>query len=217
MDGSILVKKYNNIEDNNFIDDALGRHINLFNKMKKDKLLQSQIMKVAEKLICIYKNSGKLLLCGNGGSAAQAQHLATELVGRFYLDRKALNAEALSVNTSSITSIANDYGFDQIFSRQIEAKGESGDMLIALSTSGKSKNIIEAIKTSYNLKIYTVALVGQMDESALPKITDLIISVPSTITPLIQETHLFIGHLICEYVEKQLFARKKGIRIETGE
>jgi len=200
-------KKYDNVEDNNFVDDALGRHINLFNKMKKDKIFQGQIMKVAKKLICIYKNKGKLLLCGNGGSAAQAQHLATELVGRFYLDREALNAEALSVNTSSITSIANDYSFNRIFSRQIEAKGESGDMLIVLSTSGKSKNIIEAIKTSYNLKIYTVALVGKIDESALPKITDLIISVPSTIAPLIQEVHLFIGHLICEYVERQLFAK----------
>ena len=203
-----MVKKYNNIEDNNFVDDALGRHIDIFNKIKKDKIFQDQIMKVAEKLIYIYKNKGKLLLCGNGGSAAQAQHLAAELVGRFFLDRKALNAEALSVNTSSITSIANDYNFNQVFSRQIEAKGESGDMLIVLSTSGKSKNIIEAIKTSYNLKIYTVALVGKIDESALPKITDLIISVPSTITPLIQEVHLFIGHLICEYVEKQLFAKK---------
>lgn len=203
-----MVKKYNNIEDNNFVDDALGRHIDIFSKIKKDKIFQDQIMKVAEKLIYIYKNKGKLLLCGNGGSAAQAQHLAAELVGRFFLDRKALNAEALSVNTSSITSIANDYNFNQVFSRQIEAKGESGDMLIVLSTSGKSKNIIEAIKTSYNLKIYTVALVGKIDESALPKITDLIISVPSTITPLIQEVHLFIGHLICEYVEKQLFAKK---------
>ncbi len=154
-----MFKEYNNVENNNFVDDALGRHINLFDKMKKDKSLQCQIMKAAKKLICIYKNKGKLLLCGNGGSAAQAQHLATELVARFYLDRKALNAEALSVNASSITSIANDYSFNQIFSRQIEAKGESGDMLIALSTSGKSKNIIEAIKTAYNLKIYTVALV----------------------------------------------------------
>jgi len=202
-----MFKEYNNVEDNNFVDDALGRHINLFDKMKKDKLLQGQIMKVAKKLIYIYKNKGKLLLCGNGGSAAQAQHIATELVARFYLDRKALNAEALSVNTSSITSIANDYSFNQIFSRQIEAKGESGDMLIVLSTSGKSKNIIEAIKTSYNLKIYTVALVGKIDESTLPKFTDLIVSVPSAIIPLIQEAHLFIGHLICEYVERQLFAK----------
>lgn len=202
-----MVKKYNNVEDNNFVDDALGRHIDIFNKIKKDKIFQDQIMKVAEKLICIYKNKGKLLLCGNGGSAAQAQHLAAELVGRFYLDRKALNAEALSVNTSSITSITNDYNFNQVFSRQIEAKGESGDMLIVLSTSGKSKNIIEAIKTSYNLKIYTVALVGKIDESTLPKFTDLIVSVPSKIIPLIQEVHLFIGHLICEYVERQLFAK----------
>ena len=202
-----MVKEYNNVEDNNFVDDALGRHIDIFNKIKKDKIFQDQIMKVAEKLIYIYKNKGKLLLCGNGGSAAQAQHLAAELVGRFFLDRKALNAEALSVNTSSITSIANDYSFNQVFSRQIEAKGESGDMLIILSTSGKSKNIIEAIKTSYDLKIYTVALVGKIDESDLPKFTDLIVSVLSTIIPLIQEVHLFIGHLICEYAERQLFAK----------
>lgn len=119
-----MVKKYNNIEDNNFVDVALRRYINLFNKMKKDKLWKWQ------KNNLNYKNNEKLLLCGNGGSAAQAQHLATELVARFYLDRKALNAESLSVNTSSITSIANDYSFNQVFSRQIEAKGEPGDMLI---------------------------------------------------------------------------------------
>lgn len=200
-----MTEKDSNIGKSNFVHDALKEHIDLFNEIKKDKIIQSQILKVARKLVCIYNNKGKLLLCGNGGSAAQAQHIATELVARFYFDRKALNAEALSVNTSSITAIANDYSFEKIFSRQIEAKGESGDMLISLTASGKSKNIIEALKTSHNLKIYTVVLAGQIDESDLLKHADIIISVPSKIIPRIQEAHIFIGHLICEYVESELF------------
>jgi len=204
-----MTEKDSNIGKSNFFHDALKEHIDLFNEIKKDKILQSQILEVSRKLVCIYNNKGKLLLCGNGGSAAQAQHLATELVSRFYFDRKALNAEALSVNTSSITAIANDYSFEKIFSRQIEAKGESGDMLISLTTSGKSKNIIEALKVSHNLKIYTVLLTGQISESNLLNYTDIIISVPSKIIPRIQEAHIFIGHLICEYVERELFAKKK--------
>ena len=204
-----MTEKDSNIGKSNFVHDALKKHIDLFNEIRKDKTLQCQILEVAKKLVSIYSNKGKLLLCGNGGSAAQAQHLATELVSRFYFDRKALNAEALSVNTSSITAIANDYSFEKIFSRQIEAKGESGDMLISLTTSGKSKNIIEALKVSHNLKIYTVLLTGQISESNLLNYTDIIISVPSKIIPRIQEAHIFIGHLICEYVERELFAKKK--------
>ncbi|MEA2021729.1 MAG: SIS domain-containing protein [Candidatus Caldatribacteriota bacterium] len=203
-----MTKKGSNIKKNDFVYNALDEHIEIFNEIKKDKILQSRILEVARKLVSIYSNKGKLLLCGNGGSAAQAQHLATELVSRFYFDRKALNAEALSVNTSSITAIANDYSFKKIFSRQIEAKGESGDMLISLTTSGKSKNIIEALKTSHNHKIYTVLLTGQISESNLLNYTDIIISVPSKIIPRIQEAHIFIGHLICEYVERELFAKK---------
>jgi D-sedoheptulose 7-phosphate isomerase len=176
----------------------------LFSKIAADYLLQGQILEVAKKLVQVYENKRKLLLCGNGGSAAQAQHLATELVARFYFDRKALNAESLSVNCSSITSIANDYHFEQIFSRQIEAKGESGDMLIVLSTSGKSKNIMRAIKAAHELDLFTVAFIGD-DDSALPEFTDLVISVPSKMIPQIQEAHLFIGHLMCEYVERELF------------
>jgi len=208
MDGLVMIKKGDNIEENNFVYNALEEHINLFNEIKEDKGLQKQILEVAKKIICIYKNKGKVLLCGNGGSAAQAQHLATELVVRFYLDRKALNAEALSVNTSSITAIANDYSFEKIFSRQIEAKGESGDMLISLTTSGKSKNILKALKISHNLNIYTIIMAGKIDKSNFLKYADVVISVPSKIVPRIQEAHIFIGHLICEYVEKELFAKK---------
>jgi D-sedoheptulose 7-phosphate isomerase len=190
--------------DSNFVLDAINKQFDLFNKMAEDLFFQGQIEKAAKKLAQVYKKKGKLLLCGNGGSASQAQHLATEFVSRFYLDRAALNAESLVVNSSSITSIANDYHFDKIFSRQIEAKGQRGDMLIALSASGKSKNILEAIKTAHALDIFTVAFVGN-DTSFLPEFTDLIISVPSTIVSQIQEIHLFIGHLICEHVEKELF------------
>ena len=200
-----MTEKDSNIGKSNFVHDALKEHIDLFNEIKKDKMLKSKILEVARKLISIYNNKGKLLLCGNGGSAAQAQHLAAELIGRFYLNRKALSAEALSANTAALTALANDYSFEKIFSRQIEAKGEPGDMLIALTTSGKSKNIIEALKTSHNFKIYTVVLAGQIDESDLLKYADIIISVPSKIIPRIQEAHIFIGHLICEYVESELF------------
>jgi len=203
-----MTVKNNNIEIKHFLHNTLEEHINLFNKIKKDTILQSQCIKAAGKLVYVYKNEGKLLLCGNGGSAAQAQHLAAELIGRFYLDRKALSAEALSADTTTLTALSNDYGFEQLFSRQIEAKGEPGDMLIALTTSGQSKNIIEAIKTSYMLKIFTVVFTGQNDSSLLRKYADIIISVPSKIIPRIQEAHIFLGHLICEFVERELFAKK---------
>jgi len=199
-----MIEKEMDFKENHFVSDALKKQINLLYKIESDHLIQHKIIQAAENLVGIYKNKGKLLLCGNGGSAAQAQHLATELVSRFYLDRQALNAESLAVNTSSITSIANDYHFDQIFSRQIEAKGEKGDMLISLSASGKSKNIIQAIKTACRFHMFTVALIGD-DASTLPKCTDLVIAVPSDNIPQIQEIHLFIGHLICEYVERELF------------
>lgn len=201
----ITMKDNGNYQENNSVSEACKEQIKMLDKIAEDHLLQRKILKAARKLVQVYENRKKLLLCGNGGSAAQAQHLATELVSRFYLDRAALHAESLTVNSSSITSIANDYHFDKIFSRQIEAKGQRGDMLIALSASGKSKNIIEAIKAAHQLQMFTVALIGN-DYSALPKITDLVISVPSIKVPRIQEVHLLIGHLICEYVERELFA-----------
>ena len=200
------MKDDGNYQENNFVSEACKEQIKLLEQIARDGQLQRKIEKAARKLVQVFENRKKLLLCGNGGSAAQAQHLATELVSRFYRDREALNAESLTVNSSSITSIANDYHFDKIFSRQVEAKGENGDMLIALSASGKSKNIIEAVKAAHELHIFTVVLAGN-DDSALPDITDLVISVPSTKVPQIQEVHLLIGHLICEYVERELFAK----------
>jgi len=205
-----MTKKDQYFETNNELRNAIDEHVDLFDRIKNDKVLQVQCLKVAKKLVCVYKNKGKLLLCGNGGSAAQAQHLAAELIGRFYLNRKALSAEALSANTSTLSALANDYSFKKIFSRQIEAKGESGDMLILLTTSGQSKNIFEAIKASQKLNIFTVVLTGQNDSLRLLSDVDSIISVPSKIVPRIQEAHIFIGHFICEYVERELFSIKQN-------
>ena len=150
------------------------------------------------------KNGGQLLLCGNGGSAADAQHLATELVSRFYKERKALNAEALTVNTSALTAIANDYDYSRVFARQIEAKGKKGDVLLGITTSGSSENIIEAFRTAKKQKMTTIAFVGNKSEK-IKDVADIIISVPSTDTPRIQEIHIMIGHIVCECVEKLMF------------
>jgi len=192
-----------------FFNKVYQEHMVMFNKIQANKQLQDNIMMTAREIINIFKNNGKLLLCGNGGSAADSQHIASEFVGRFYLKRKALDAEALSVNSSSLTSIGNDYDFKQVFARQVEAKGKQGDMVIGISTSGNSINVIEALKTAKKMKLKTVALVGSSKNVRISKYTDIVINIPSDITPRIQEAHIFIGHLICEYVEYKLFSDNK--------
>ncbi|MCJ7471357.1 MAG: SIS domain-containing protein [Actinobacteria bacterium] len=192
-----------------FFDRVYQEHMGMFNMIQNDKQLKDNIMMTAIEIINVFKNNGKLLLCGNGGSAADSQHIATEFVSRFYLERKALNAEALTVNSSSLTSIGNDYDFKKVFARQVEAKGKQGDMIIGISTSGNSINIIEALKTARKMKLKTVALVGKSKKVQISKFADIIINVPSDITPRIQEAHIFIGHLICEYVEYKLFSDNK--------
>lgn len=159
---------------------------------------------VADRLIQAYSAGKKVLICGNGGSAADAQHIAAEFVGKFYLDRRALPAEALTVNTSSITAIGNDYSFDQVFSRQIEAFGAEGDVLIGISTSGNSRNVVEAFHVARLMGIVTVALTGASG-GKLKEEADYCICVPSSDTPRIQEHHILAGHLICEVVERALF------------
>lgn len=167
-----------------------------------DNALQSTICTTAKEISETLKQGGQLLLCGNGGSAADAQHLATELVSRFYCERAALNAEALTVNTSALTALGNDYSFDRVFARQVEAKGKSGDVLIGLSTSGESKNVIEAMKTAKQMNMKTIAFTGKK-HSTLERLADMAISVPTEDTPRIQEMHILIGHIICELVEKR--------------
>lgn len=159
---------------------------------------------VAERLIETFTNGKKVLLCGNGGSAADAQHIAAEFVGKFYFDRPALPAAALTVNTSVLTAIGNDYSFDQVFSRQVEALGAPGDICIGISTSGNARNVIEAFRAARRKGIVTVALTGASGGHMKAE-ADYCICIASTDTPRIQEHHILVGHLLCESVEKALF------------
>ena len=159
---------------------------------------------VAEQLIEIYRAGKKLLVFGNGGSAAAAQHLAAELVGRFYLDRRPLPAVALTVNGAVLTAVGNDYAFELVFARQVEALGNQGDLALGLSTSGNSPNVIEGLRAAKRGGMVTVALVGAAGR--LNDEADYTICVPSTDTPRIQEAQLLIGHIWCELVERALFA-----------
>lgn len=169
--------------------------------------LLNEIENVTQVVINVFKNKGKVFFCGNGGSAADAQHLAAEFSGRFYFDREPLFSEALHVNTSYLTAVANDYGYEHIYSRLIKAKGHHGDVLIGLSTSGNSQNIINAFQQAQELGLITIALTGESG-GKLKSISDYLLAVPSDDTPRIQEAHIMVGHIICELVEKSLFEQK---------
>jgi D-sedoheptulose 7-phosphate isomerase len=170
----------------------------------RDNKLISMISKVSELLIDAFRSKNKVILFGNGGSAADAQHIAAEFVGRFAFNRAALPALALNVNTSCITAIGNDYGFDQVFSRQIEALGRAGDVAIGISTSGNSTNVIQAVSVAKRMGIRTVAFNGG-NGGKLKEAVDHCICIPSTETPRIQECHILIGHIISELVERTIF------------
>lgn len=201
---SLIMKDEYRVEgmQSGIIKSDLDEHKCVLEGMLNDRNLLESINASVKLINSALKQDGQLLLCGNGGSAADAQHLATELVSRFYCERRALNAEALSVNTSTMTAVGNDYSFDRIFARQIEAKGKEGDILIGISTSGESKNVIEAVKAAKELGMKTIVFVGN-GHSALEKAADIVISVPSDNTPRVQEMHILIGHIICELVEKE--------------
>ncbi len=162
------------------------------------------ILEVAHKLARLLDSGGKILFFGNGGSAADAQHMAAELVGRFVSERKALPAMSLSTDTSVLTSLGNDYGFDRIFSRQIEAHGRAGDAVVAISTSGNSANVVEGVRTAKQAGLYTVGWTGATG-GRLRDMVDAAFRVPSTETPRIQETHILLGHSLCELIDRQLF------------
>jgi D-sedoheptulose 7-phosphate isomerase len=169
----------------------------------------SNLIRCAEVVSDAFRNSRKLMLCGNGGSAADAQHIAAEFVNRFQIERSPLPALALTTDTSIITSIANDNSFDDVFSRQIEALGAEGDVLLAISTSGSSRNILSALDIAKDRGIYTMGLLGAGGGEMLP-LVDLAMVVESNQTPRIQEAHILAGHIICELVEHMLF-QGKGI------
>lgn len=178
--------------------------------LKQDLLSDSNFIQVISDTVQIviecYRNEGKVILCGNGGSAADAQHIAAELSGRFYYDRPSLSAEAIHVNTSYITAVANDYSFDEVYARYVKGAGKKGDILIGLSTSGNSKNVIRAFQEAKNREMKTIAITGN-NGGKLKELADLNINIPSTDTPRIQECHIMIGHIICELIERALFPK----------
>ena len=186
------------------ISDILNDSFNNLQKIINDKGLTAEIEIVTTKIIQAFKDGNKLLLCGNGGSASDAQHIAAELSGRFIKERKPLYAEALHVNSSYMTAVSNDYGFESTYSRMLEAIGKKGDVLIALSTSGNSENVINAVKMANSLGMLSVGMSGAMGG----KIKDLCqynIIIPSSNTARVQEAHILVGHIFCQIIEEQLF------------
>jgi len=172
----------------------------------KEQLLHNnigEIIEIAEIVIDSLKKNGKLILFGNGGSASDSQHIAAELIGRFKKDRNALAAIALTTNTSILTSLANDYGYDIIFAKQIEALGQKNDVVMAISTSGKAKNVIAGVKQAKKMGLKAIALTGG-DGGEIAKLADVTLLVPSSVTARIQEAHITIGHIICELIEQTL-------------
>lgn len=172
----------------------------------KEKVIEScinSIEKAASAMVSCLKNNGKIILFGNGGSAADSQHIAAELIGRFKKERKPYPAIALTTDTSIITALSNDYNFESIFSRQIEALGNKGDVAIGISTSGNSLNVINGLLAAKKFNLKTIAFTGQ-DGGKMKKLTDILIAIPSNNTPRIQEAHITIAHIICELVETKL-------------
>jgi D-sedoheptulose 7-phosphate isomerase len=170
----------------------------------EDPALLKKISEITGLLVEAFQRNSKVLFCGNGGSAADAQHLAAEFSGRFYKDRPPLYSEALHVNTSYLTAVGNDYGFEHVYSRLVRGIGAPGDVLIGLSTSGNSQNIIQAFQVARNLGLTCIAFTG-ITGGLLAAESDFLINIPSSDTPRIQECHITIGHIICELVEKTLF------------
>lgn len=176
----------------------------LADRLLNDQHILETIDKIADVIIGAYRHDKKTLFCGNGGSAAEAQHLAAELSGKFKMDRPPIASEACHVNTSFVTAVSNDYDYTRVYSRYVRANGNEGDVLIGLSTSGTSENIVKAFKMAKDKGLITVALTGKTG-GLLTEWSDYLVKVPSSSVPRIQEAHLLIGHIICEKVEQELF------------
>jgi len=186
------------------IKQALQESIRLREMMLNDASFAVNFSRASALLIDAFRSDKKVLFCGNGGSAADAQHISAELSGRFKQDRKPLFAEALHVNSSYMTAVANDYGYDEVYARMTEAMGRSGDVLVGLSTSGNSKNVVKAMEKARSIGMSTIALLGEK-EGAMAGLADVVIHVPSTDTARIQELHITLGHVLCEEIESELF------------
>ena len=194
MDKSVIIK--NNFEES----------VNLKSSLMQDEVTVQLIVSTADLIAARYRNNGKVLFCGNGGSAADAQHLAAEFSGRYYYDRPPLFAEALHVNTSYLTAVANDYSYEEVYSRLLKAFGSEGDVLIGLSTSGNSKNVVNALKQANEMGITTIGFTGN-GGGEMKNHCSILFDIPSKNTPRIQECHMLIGHSICELVEQDLFPK----------
>ena len=179
--------------------------IDVKNQVLQDDVMLQTLATIAEEMVAALKAGNRIYFCGNGGSAADAQHLAAEFSGRFYTDRKALPAEALHCNTSYMTAVANDYSYDVVYSRLIEGIANSGDFLVGLSTSGNSGNIVKAFEMARSKGVRTVGFTGA-GGGTMKGLSDHLINVPSTDTPRIQESHILLGHIICQLVEEQYFS-----------
>lgn len=201
-----IFEKYNDVNcAQGYFFKRLGEHTNIFKKLASDQKMAETVMEIGDRILEIFRNNGAVYLCGNGGSAADAQHIATEFISRFYKERPGLNAEALSVNTSTLTAVGNDYSFERIFARQLEAKAQAGDLVIGISTSGTSKNVMEALRYAAENEMVSVLMMGGFENPEPNFKIEYIVKVPSLITPRIQEAHIFIGHVIAEYVEYRMF------------
>ena len=166
--------------------------------------LKANIQQIVAESVTAFQSDKKMLFCGNGGSASDAQHIAAELSGRFYSDRPPLYAEALHVNSSFMTAVANDYGYEATYARMVEAAGKKGDVLVGISTSGNSPNVVKAIQKAKELGMITVGFTGK-DGGAIRDICDIMICAPSDDTPRIQEAHILVGHIICQLIEQEMF------------
>ena len=191
---------------NRRIQESIEQSIAAKQAILADGEFLARIQKAADIIIASLQGGGKIHFCGNGGSAADAQHLAAELSGRFYYDRPPLNAEALHCNTSYLTAVGNDYGYEHIFARLLRGTAKKGDVLIGISTSGNSRNILEAYGVCKDMGINTISMTGETG-GKMKELSDLLLNVPSTDTPRIQESHILIGHIICELVESAIFPR----------
>jgi D-sedoheptulose 7-phosphate isomerase len=188
----------------NTINDLIKASISVKEQIISDGVMAPILEEVIQIITNTFQNGGAVYFCGNGGSAADAQHLAAEFSGRFYKDRKALPSEALHCNTSYLTAVANDYSYDVIYSRLIEGIARKGDVLIGLSTSGNSGNILKAFEMANSMGVITIGMTGA-GGGKMKAISNYLIEVPSNTTPRIQESHILIGHIICELVEKNIF------------
>jgi len=193
----------------NYIKDQIKKSYETKQAIYENEALLNKIEEVAQMCVALYKGDKKTILAGNGGSAADAQHIAAELVGRYGFDRPSIPSLALTTDTSNLTAIGNDYGYDQVFSRQLEGMGQAGDIFIGISTSGNSANIIKAFESAKKKGITTVALTGR-DGGAMAKMADVVLVVPSNSTPRIQESHILIGHILCDIIEKETFGEGVG-------